>query len=117
VFVVLKHETRWKAGDESNPDWVVKAYNMVKHGFNATTMFTSYEQAARDGSTAIVLEIPRTNEVAQRFGQETDLTGILCREIARMTLDLDEVDCLTACSGSADARSHAGQKDIQGSED
>ncbi len=37
-----------------------------------------------------MLAIPRTEVMAERFGQEIDLVAVLCREIARMTLDLDD---------------------------
>jgi len=94
VFVILCHESRWRKGRELDPDLIIKAYNMVKHGFNATAVFKEYETAAAAGPTAIVLEVPRSESTAQRFGQEIDLVGVLCREFARMTLELDEARLL-----------------------
>lgn len=90
VFVLLCHEARWREGRELHPELIVEAYNKVKHGFNATTVFKHYESAAAAGQTAIVLEIPKSESIVQRFGQEIDLIGVLCRELARMTLELDD---------------------------
>lgn len=90
VFVILHPERFWKEGSESDWELLKKAYNMVKHAFNATTVYEAYEEAAKAGPTAIVLEIPKRNEVVQQFGKEVDLMGVLAREIARMTLELDD---------------------------
>lgn len=95
VFVILYHENRWKEGRELDPRLIIKAYNMVKHGFNATAVFKEYEAAAAAGPTAIVLEIPRSNTVVQQFGQEIDLASVLSRELARMALDLDDAGLLS----------------------
>jgi hypothetical protein len=94
VFVIICHESRWREGRELDPDLIVKAYNMVKHGFNATTVFNNYEAAAAAGRTAIVLEVPKSEQAVQQFGQEIDLVGVLCREIARMSLELDDAAAL-----------------------
>jgi hypothetical protein len=94
VFVVLCHESRWREGRELDQDLIIKAYNMVKHGFNATALFKEYEAAAAAGSTAIVLEVPKSEQIIQRFGQEIDLVGVLCREFTRMTLELDDAGLL-----------------------
>ena len=94
VFVVLGHESRWRPGRELDHRLLTKAYNMVKHGFNATADFKSYIDAARAGATAVVLEIPKSNAMAQQFGGEIDLVSVMCRELARTTLDLDDADLL-----------------------
>lgn len=49
VFVVLMHESRWKDGRELDPEMVIKAYNMIKHGLNATAVFHSYDEGAMWG--------------------------------------------------------------------
>lgn len=91
VFVVLWHESRRRIGPEVADSVIVKAYNMVKHGFNATALFAAYASAAASGDTAIVIEIPKSWELVNRFGQEIDLCCVLYREFARMSLELDDV--------------------------
>lgn len=90
VFVILCHESRWREGRELDTDLIVDAYNRVKHGFNATAVFKDYEAAAAAGPTAIVLEVSKSEHMVQRFGQEIDGVGVMCRELARMTLELDD---------------------------
>ncbi len=94
VFVVLYPEGYWKAGRELDWELLIKAYNMVKHGFNATAVFQTYEQAAASGETAIVLEVKKANVDVQESCKQIDLLGVTCRELARMTLEFDAHDLL-----------------------
>jgi hypothetical protein len=50
--------------------------------------------AAKAGQTAIVLEIPKPDAIVQQFGKEIDLATVMCRELARMTLELDDCGLL-----------------------
>jgi len=101
VFVIVGEEVVWKDTPDVRSSLIVKAYNKVKHGFNATTEFRAYEAAASSGATAIVLEIPKSQEVADQFGKDIDLSGVLCRELARMTLELDDFNLLNAVADKA----------------
>lgn len=92
IFVyVLNHG---EARPQRQASVIVQGLNKLKHGFNATANLEEYRvrRGARGGVVAMV--IPRAWPAINHLGQQSDLLSVMCREIARFTLDCDTAGLL-----------------------
>jgi hypothetical protein len=87
VYVLEKGEKR----REHDASIIVQGgLNKLKHGFNATVNYPLWREirGARNGITALV--VPKVWPVVNKLGQQVMLVGIMSREAARLTLDMEK---------------------------
>jgi hypothetical protein len=90
VYVILGPEEWWGSRRRIDDGLMANAYGSLKHGFSATGLYMQYAQASRACKTLMALQVPKSPQAVQRFGQEINLVGKSCQEIARLTLEFDE---------------------------